>query len=206
MTAKPKWSAADRARHAAIRQEFAHCPTQEELEATGEYEGPIRSGAYFAVKFVVHELKKAREAADLTLAAVSKLTGMDQATLSRLENGRQPNPTVDTLWRYATAVGRRLVLTHAGPNAAQRQSRPERRSSAIRSKKSRGSDKLGIERFLEQIDEWKFKVHEELKGLNPGERKAYWKRIRGEARARGLTVVEPDNAASRPTRRVRRSG
>ena len=45
--------------------------------------------------------------------AVSKITGMDQATLSRLENGRQPNPTVDTLWRYASAVGRQLVLTHA---------------------------------------------------------------------------------------------
>jgi transcriptional regulator with XRE-family HTH domain len=36
---------------------------------------------------------------------------MDQATLSRLENGRQPNPTIDTLWRYARAVGRQLVLT-----------------------------------------------------------------------------------------------
>jgi transcriptional regulator with XRE-family HTH domain len=76
-------------------------------------EGPTKSGAYFAVKVVVHELKKAREAAGLTLADVSKRTGMDQATLSRLENGRRPNPTVDTLWRYASAVGRQLVLSHA---------------------------------------------------------------------------------------------
>lgn len=38
---------------------------------------------------------------------------MDRATLSRLANGRQPNPTIDTLWRYANAVGRQLVLTHA---------------------------------------------------------------------------------------------
>src|SRR5437899_2570676 len=44
---------------------------------------------------------------------------MDQATLSRLVHGRQPNPTVDTLWRYARAVGRRLVLTHAGGEATQ---------------------------------------------------------------------------------------
>jgi transcriptional regulator with XRE-family HTH domain len=49
------------------------------------------------------------------LATVSQRTGMDQATLSRLENGRQPNPTVDTLWRYAHAVGRQLVLTHTDP-------------------------------------------------------------------------------------------
>src|SRR5438105_1564342 len=119
-TAKPKWTAADRARHKAIRAQFEHCPTQENLEANGAYEGPIKSGAYFAVKVVVHDLKKARQAAGLTLAALSKLTGMDQATLSRLENGRQPNPTVDTLWRYASAVGRQLVLTHTDAVARER--------------------------------------------------------------------------------------
>ena len=53
---------------------------------------------------------------------------VDQATLSRLENGRQPNPTIDTLWRYASAIGRRLVLTHANAQL------PERRNGkAIRS-------------------------------------------------------------------------
>jgi DNA-binding XRE family transcriptional regulator len=110
--AKPKWSASDRARHKAIREEFAPCPTQEELESSGDYEGPIKSGAYFAVKMAIHELKQARQAAGLTLATVAKRTGMDQATVSWLENGRQPNPTVDTLWRYAAAVGKKLVLTH----------------------------------------------------------------------------------------------
>ncbi|HEV3262995.1 MAG TPA: helix-turn-helix transcriptional regulator [Gemmataceae bacterium] len=127
----PRWTAADRARHKAIRQEFQHCPTQEELEASGTYERPIKSGAYFRVRILIHELKKVREAAGLTLAAVSKRTGMDQATLSRLENGRQPNPTVDTLWRYACAVGRQLVLTHADPRAAKpangKAGRPARR-------------------------------------------------------------------------------
>ena len=119
--AKLQWTAADRARHKATRAEFEDCPTQEDLEASGDYDGPIKSGAYFAVKIVIHELKKARLAAGLTLAAVSKITGMDQATLSRLENGRQPNPTVDTLWRYASAVGRQLVLTHADAPASGNQ-------------------------------------------------------------------------------------
>jgi hypothetical protein len=32
---------------------------------------------------------------------------------------------------------------------------------------------LEIEKFLEMIDEWKFKLHEELKGLTPAQRKAY---------------------------------
>ena len=128
----PRWSAADRARHKAIRQEFAHCPTPEDLHAGGEYEGPIKCGAYFAVKVLIHELRQAREAAGLTLVAVSKLTGMDQATLSRLENGRQPNPTIDTLWRYACAVGKQLVLTHASAAANGRSNgkakKPVRRS------------------------------------------------------------------------------
>jgi DNA-binding XRE family transcriptional regulator len=115
----PKWTATDRARHKAIRQEFEHGPTQEELEASGAYEGPLKSGAYFQVRILLHELKQARERAGLTLAVVAKRTGMDQATLSRLENGRQPNPTVDTLWRYARAMGRRLVLTHAGGGAEE---------------------------------------------------------------------------------------
>src|SRR5581483_8181037 len=110
----PRWTAADRARHRAIRQEVEHGPGQDELEASGDYEGPIKGGAYFAVRVLVRELKQAREAAGLTLAVVAKHTGMDQATLSRLENGRQANPTVDTLWRYARAVGRELVLTHCG--------------------------------------------------------------------------------------------
>src|SRR5262249_40586951 len=119
-TIKPQWTAADRARHKAMRDEFAHCPTQDELEASGDYEGPIKSGAYFSVQVLIHELKVARAAAGLTLADLSKRTGMDPATLSRLENGRQPNPTIDTLWRYAHAVGRKLVLTHSQAMATQR--------------------------------------------------------------------------------------
>ena len=69
--------------------------------------------------------------------------------------------------------------------------------------------KLEIEKFLDHIDEWKFKVHEELKGLSPAQRKAYWNRIHEEARARGLNVVEPEKPekpAKRPTKRVRRTG
>jgi hypothetical protein len=69
--------------------------------------------------------------------------------------------------------------------------------------------KLEIEEFLDQIDEWKFKVHEELKGLSPAQRKAYWKRVHDEARARGLNVVEPakpTKPAKRPAKRARRTG
>jgi len=37
--------------------------------------------------------------------------GIDPPALSRLENGHTPNLTLDTLQRYAAALGNRLVLT-----------------------------------------------------------------------------------------------
>jgi transcriptional regulator with XRE-family HTH domain len=37
--------------------------------------------------------------------------GIDQPALSRLENGHNRNPTLDTLWKYAAALGKRLVLS-----------------------------------------------------------------------------------------------
>ena len=54
---------------------------------------------------------KGVEAAGLTLADLSARCGIDQPALSRLENGRTQNPTLDTLWRYAAAVGKRLVFS-----------------------------------------------------------------------------------------------
>src|SRR5437870_5141881 len=100
---KPKKSAADRARHKAIREEFRDCPSQEDLKASGEFEGPIKSGAYFLVRTLVHDLRKARIKGGLTLAGLAKRAGLDQIEINRLEDGRMPNPTVDMLWRYATA-------------------------------------------------------------------------------------------------------
>jgi transcriptional regulator with XRE-family HTH domain len=70
----------------------------------------MKTGAYFSVRVLIHELKQARIAAGLTLATVAERCGIDEATLSRLENGKQRNPTIDTLWRYADGLGRRLIV------------------------------------------------------------------------------------------------
>jgi DNA-binding XRE family transcriptional regulator len=59
----------------------------------------------------IAELKKAREAAGLTLAQVAEKTGLAAETLCRLETGAVTNPTWQTLGRYAAAVGRKLKLT-----------------------------------------------------------------------------------------------
>ena len=51
------------------------------------------------------KLKHHREQQGLSLTDVAERSGMDRAAISRLENGVYVNPTVDTLYRYAQAVG-----------------------------------------------------------------------------------------------------
>ena len=62
---------------------------------------------------VLKQLKATREAKGLSLAEMTELTGMDRSALSKLETGQRPNPTVETLVRYAEAVGKRLVVSLA---------------------------------------------------------------------------------------------
>ncbi len=112
MPPKVQWTAEDRARHQAIRDMFRNWhPSPEELIASGEGTNFDLCGEYHALRPFVEGIKQVREAAGLTLAEVSRRCGIDQPALSRLENGRNKNPTLDTLWRYAAAVGLRLVLT-----------------------------------------------------------------------------------------------
>jgi ribosome-binding protein aMBF1 (putative translation factor) len=60
---------------------------------------------------LLKELRSAREAKGLSLADLTELTGMDRSALSKLETGQRLNPTLETLERYAEAVGKRLVVT-----------------------------------------------------------------------------------------------
>jgi DNA-binding XRE family transcriptional regulator len=62
---------------------------------------------------LLRQLKAAREAQGISLADMKRLTGMDRSFLSKLEAGQRPNPTIDTLLRYAQAVGKRLVVSVA---------------------------------------------------------------------------------------------
>lgn len=63
-----------------------------------------------------------------------------------------------------------------------------------------------IEAFLDEVDRWKFKAHERLKGLTAKQRQAFWTRIGAQARQLGLHVIEPAKPAKRPARRTRRTG
>jgi DNA-binding Xre family transcriptional regulator len=97
----------DVARLKAVREKFQReKPTVEELVG----DAPTTTmGELLLVHQLAHRFKEERRRLNLSLADLSERTGMDQAALSRLENGKQANPTLDTLSRVAAALGKRLV-------------------------------------------------------------------------------------------------
>jgi hypothetical protein len=128
-----EWTPEQKAAHKAIREAFRDWhPGPEELIASGEAARLGLNVIYSPAWELLRTLKQVREAAGLSLAEVSRRCGIDQPALSRLENGHNKNPTLDTLWRYAAAVGRRLVLT----TEAIRNTRP-RGAKAKRTKPAR---------------------------------------------------------------------
>jgi DNA-binding phage protein len=56
-------------------------------------------------------LKKERLVQGLSLADMRERTGMGRSAISRLENDENANPTIETLTRYAQALGKDLSIT-----------------------------------------------------------------------------------------------
>ncbi len=84
-------------------------PTSEQLLAEGGHEDFVPLGELMLLHEVMASLKKEREFQGLTLAEVSQRAGIDQAAISRLETGSNGNPTLDTLYRIAAALGKTIV-------------------------------------------------------------------------------------------------
>ena len=59
---------------------------------------------------VVAELKAIRERLGISLTELASRTGMTVGNLSRLENMDGPNPTIETLRRYAQAIRHRIEI------------------------------------------------------------------------------------------------
>jgi hypothetical protein len=106
------WAPEDRARHKAVRERFQReRPSLQQLVESGDCAPPIPQWVYWSIRPLVVELKKAREAAGLSLAEVAERSGIEVAALSELERGFDFNPTASTLARYAAALGKRLTWT-----------------------------------------------------------------------------------------------
>lgn len=64
---------------------------------------------------IFDNILSARKESGLTQAEVAKLMGSSVPAVSRLENslqtGSRPSPSLDTLQRYANALGKRLTIS-----------------------------------------------------------------------------------------------
>ena len=81
-------------------------PSPEQLLAEGRHKEFVALGELMFIHQVMGSLKKERERQGLTLADLSKRSGIDQAALSKLETGNHGNPTLGTLYRIALALGK----------------------------------------------------------------------------------------------------
>jgi ribosome-binding protein aMBF1 (putative translation factor) len=61
-----------------------------------------------ALKAALATLRLERERQGLSLTDMQERTRIDRATISKLERGEIPNPTMGTLRTYAAALGKRL--------------------------------------------------------------------------------------------------
>lgn len=95
----------ERVRHRNIRSQVE----QEKAELMAR--GQRAKARHIMLKEAVAALKMARESLGLSLADMKTSTGIEKSNLSRLENDPHPNPTIDTLCRYADAVGKEIVIT-----------------------------------------------------------------------------------------------
>ena len=106
-----KMTAGQKMKYAKLRrqveQEF---PSGKMPQLAKDGSEPPTMGDYFDLRFVVSELRKARETQGLSLADVEQRTGIQRSAISRIENGENVNPTINTLTRYARALGRRIEI------------------------------------------------------------------------------------------------
>jgi ribosome-binding protein aMBF1 (putative translation factor) len=108
-------TAEERAREQALRDKLQkEKPSLEDLVRTGECDpdAVMTMGMYFDVQRALQALKRERERSGLSIGDVAERSGLDRAVVSRLENGKQDNPTVATLMRYAAAVGKRFLWSY----------------------------------------------------------------------------------------------
>jgi ribosome-binding protein aMBF1 (putative translation factor) len=87
----------------ALEREYRETDT---LKGTGD---GTTMGDLVAFRRFIMSLRRERERLGLSLSDVAERAGIDKGALSRLENGQQLNPKVNTLARYAHALGKSLA-------------------------------------------------------------------------------------------------
>jgi DNA-binding phage protein len=69
---------------------------------------------------LIARLKRERIRRGLSLGDVARATNQNRSALSRLENGHYPNPTFNTVYRYARALQMRIAMkVHRCPSPSK---------------------------------------------------------------------------------------
>jgi DNA-binding XRE family transcriptional regulator len=87
-------------------------PGLDELIAMGEVDADSVTvqGADDALRGLMFTLKNRREVRGLSLTDVSEKSGLTRQAISKLENGINVNPTLETLFRYSMALDALVTL------------------------------------------------------------------------------------------------
>jgi DNA-binding XRE family transcriptional regulator len=108
---KPALSPEQQAAIEAIRdQARRERPGPDELIERGELDELVPQAQYIELRSLTVRLRALRERMGLSLTDLSERTGLTRAAISRLENGWNLNPTLETLFRYTEAFGVGLKL------------------------------------------------------------------------------------------------
>jgi predicted transcriptional regulator len=117
-----------------VRRSSGKNPSLDDFVRSGECDPKeiMTMGMYFDVQQALQALRRDRERRGLSIGDVAERSGLDRAVVSRLENGKQDNPTVATLMRYAAAIGKRFLWSYE--NAAAHVANGKRKTSGRRVK------------------------------------------------------------------------
>ncbi len=97
--------------HSRIREQIRQELPDIKKRARHKLAKAVQQG--IAIEHTMAVLKAERLKQCLSLADVKERTGIERSALSRLENNVEANPTVNTLTRYAAAVGKRVLVVLA---------------------------------------------------------------------------------------------
>jgi DNA-binding XRE family transcriptional regulator len=113
---KPSLSTEQRAAIEAIRERSRkERPGPDELIDRGELDELVPQAQYLELSTLGVRFRRIRERMGMSLTDLSERSGLTRAAISLLENGRNLNPTLETLFRYAEALGVDLRLSLDDP-------------------------------------------------------------------------------------------
>ena len=117
-------------RHKRIREQVQEELPDIEQRARRQLAEAMQRGV--TIQHTIALLKSERLKKGLSLADMKERTGIERSTLSRLENDAEANPTVDTLTKYAAAVGKKVLVVLADADEGEHEDTGDERRRSDR--------------------------------------------------------------------------